>query len=146
MRQNLSHESYRDDQLVEVASDRAFGCTVGAILLVIGVAKALVAGIVTPVALLIVAPGIALLALGIVAPSCLAPLNRLWLKLGLAIAKVVNPIVLAVLFFLVLTPMALVMRLIGKRPLELAPDRTVPSYWMLRERLERDASSMRRQF
>lgn len=146
MRQNLSHENYQDDQMVEVGSDRAFGCTLGAILLVVGAAKAFTAETVTPVALLIAAPGIVLLLLGIVVPSWLGSLKRLWLKLGAVMATLVNPIVLALMFFLVVTPMALVMRIIGKRPLDLAPDRNAASYWIAREASERDGSSMRRQF
>lgn len=146
MRRDLSHENYHDDQTVEVGGDRKFGCTLGTILLLIGMAKAFTAGMVTPVALLFATPGVVLLSLGIVAPSCLSPLNRLWLKLGVAIAKLVNPIVLALLFFLVITPMGLIMRLIGKRPLRLIPERTAASYWIVREAAEGDPSSMRRQF
>jgi len=144
--QNLSHENYHDDQLVEVGSDRTFGCTVGTVLMVIGAAKAFMAGMVTPIAFLIFALGVVLLSLGIVAPCCLSAFNRLWSKLGAAIAKVVNPIVLVLLFFLAVTPMALVMRIAGKRPLRLVPDRTAASYWIVREPPNGEASSMRRQF
>jgi large-conductance mechanosensitive channel len=140
------HENYRDEEPTEGGSDRVFGCTVGSILIAIGTIKALVAGAVPPVACLILAAGALLLLLGIVAPSRLSVLNRLWLKVGTAIAKVVNPIVLALLFFLVITPMAIVMRMVGKRPLRLAPDRAASSYWIYREPPEGEAPSMRRQF
>ena len=147
MSQNFSlHENYGDDEPTEAGSDRAFGCTVGTILMAIGAAKTLMAAAVTPVAILIFAPGAVLLLLGIVAPSRLSALNRLWLKLGAVIAKIINPIVLAVLFFLVFTPMALVMRIAGKRPLRLVPDRTAASYWIARKPPEGGPSSMRRQF
>jgi hypothetical protein len=145
--QNFSlHENYRDDEPTEAGSDRAFGCTVGVILMVIGAAKALMAGTVPLVSCLIFAAGAVLLLLGIVAPSRLSALNRVWLKIGAAIARVVNPVALALLFFLVVTPMALVMRIAGKRPLRLAPDRTATSYWIRREPPEGGVSSMRRQF
>src|SRR5712671_27312 len=115
MSQNFSlHENYRDEEPTEAGSDRAFGCTVGTILMVIGAAKAFLAGALPPVACLIFAAGAVLLLLGIVAPSRLSALNRLWLKVGAAIAKMVNPIVLALLFFLVVTPMAIIMRIVGK--------------------------------
>jgi large-conductance mechanosensitive channel len=146
MVQNLSHENYSDDEPTKAGSDRAFGCTVGAILMAIGAAKALVAGAVTAAALVIFAAGAVLVLLGIGAPSRLSGLNRLWLKIGEVIAKIVNPIVLALLFFLVVTPMALVMRLAGKRPLRLVPDRTAASYWIAREPPEGGPSSMKRQF
>jgi large-conductance mechanosensitive channel len=145
--QNFSlHENYRDDEPIQAGSDRAFGCTVGTILMVIGAAKAYVAGALPLVACLIFAAGALLLLLGIVAPSRLSALNRLWLKVGAVISRVVNPIVLAVLFFIVVTPMAFLMRMVGKRPLHLAPDRSAATYWIKREPLEGGASNMRRQF
>jgi len=145
--QNFSlHENYRDAEPTEAGSDRAFGCTVGSILMVIGAAKALVAGAVHPVACLIFLAGALLLLLGIAAPSRLSTLNRLWLKIGILIAKVVNPIILALLFFLVVTPMAFVMRILGKRPLNLAPNRTAATYWIERRPPGGEASSMKQQF
>jgi hypothetical protein len=99
-----------------------------------------------PVVCLIFASGALLLLLGIVAPSRLSSLNRVWLKVGTAIAKVVNPIILALLFFLVVTPMAFFMRIVGKRPLRLAADRTAATYWIEREPPPGGASTMRRQF
>ena len=147
MSQNFSlHENYRDGEPTEAGSDRAFGCTVGTILIVIGAARAFVAGAIPLVGCLIFAAGALLLLLGIFAPSRLSALNRVWLRVGAAIAKVVNPIVLALLFFLVVSPMAFVMRMMGKRPLHLAPDRTAATYWIKREPPEGGASSMRRQF
>jgi hypothetical protein len=66
--------------------------------------------------------------------------------LGGALAKVVNPIVLALLFFAAVTPMALVMRMVGRRPLRLSPDRTAATYWIKRDPPDGGASGMRRQF
>ena len=145
MKHNFSlHENYSDEEPVEVGSDRTFGCTVGSILILIGATKAFVAGAAHPIACLAFAAGAVLLLLGIVAPSRLSKLNKIWLKVGTTIAKVINPIILAVLFFLVVTPMALVMRIVGKRPLRLAPDRMAATYWIERE--PGGASSMTRQF
>lgn len=140
------HENYRDEEPIEAGSDRAFGYTVGSILMVIGAAKAFVAGALPPLACSIFALGAVLLLLGIVAPSRLSALNRIWLRIGAVIAKVVNPIVLALLFFFVVTPMALLMRILGRRPLRLAPDRAASSYWIYRNAAQGEASSMRRQF
>jgi hypothetical protein len=145
--QNFSlHERYRDDERTEAGSDRSFGCTVGAILMALGAIKAFAAGAVTPFSLLIFLSGAVLLLLGLAVPLCLAPVKRLWLKIGAGIAMVVNPVILALLFFIVVTPMALVMRITGKRPLRLVPDRTSASYWIARQPLEGGASSMRRQY
>jgi hypothetical protein len=145
--QNFSlHENYRDEEPTDVGGDRAFGYTVGIILMVIGAAKAFVAGAIPLVACLIFTAGALLLLLGIFAPSRLSALNRGWLRVGATLAKVVNPIVLALLFFLVVTPMSFLMRVFGQRPLRLAPDRTAATYWIEREPLAGAASSMRRQF
>ena len=140
------HENYSDDAPIEVGGNRAFGCTVGTIAMVIGAAKAAFALEVTPISLSIFAAGAALLLVGIIAPSRLSVLNRLWLQLGAALAKVVNPVVLALLFILAITPLALVMRLMGKRPLRLAPDRAASSYWIAREVADGQPSNMTRQF
>ena len=148
MSENSSlHENYSDDEPIVATSDRAFGCTVGIILIGIGATKVLVAGAIRPFPCLVVAAGTLLLSLGILAPSRLSVLNKLWLKAGAAVAEVVNPIVLALLFFFVVTPIALLMRIVGKRPLRLAPDQTAASYWIYREPPEGETSaSMRRQF
>ena len=146
MSQNVSlHENYRDEEPAEAGGDRAFGCTVGSILIVIGAVKMFAAGTIPLVACLIFAAGALLLLLGIFAPSRLSGLNRAWSKLGGALAKVVNPIVLALLFFVAVTPMAFVMRMLGKRPLRLARDPAAATYWIKREP-EGEAPSMRRQF
>ena len=146
MSDNFSlHENYSDEEQAEAGSDRAFGYTVGSILIAMGAIKSFVAGAVSPIACLIFAVGAVLLLLGIMAPSLLATLNRLWLKAGSAIAKIINPIMLALLFLFVVTPMAFAMRIMGKRPLRLAPDRTAASYWIKRE-APGGVSNMKRQF
>jgi hypothetical protein len=66
--------------------------------------------------------GAFLFVLGIIAPRRLPVLNRIWLRIGAVLAMVVNPIVLMLLFLIVVTRMALLMLLLGKRPLCLAPD------------------------
>jgi hypothetical protein len=140
------HENYNDDEPVKTSSDRTFGCTVGTIAMVIGAVKALIAEAATPLALLIFVAGVMLLFFGLLAPARLSALNWYWLQLGAVIAKVVNPIILALLFILVVTPLAFSMRLTGKRPLRLAADPAAASYWIARAPGESRTSSMRRQF
>jgi hypothetical protein len=147
LRSNISlHEDFRDDEPIEVSSDRAFGCTVGSVLMLIAAAKALMAGMVGLTVLLIFSAGAALLLLGVVAPARLSTLNRLWMKIGAMMARVVNPIVLALLFFLVVTPVGALMRLLGKRPLRLTAEPDAPSYWIERMQSGSDPSSMKRRF
>jgi hypothetical protein len=66
-------------------------------------------------------------------PSALQPLNRLWLKLGLLLHKIVNPIVMALLFYGAIWPTGLVMRSRGKDLLRLKRDPSSDSYWIPRD-------------
>ncbi len=79
-------------------------------------------------------------------PSLLNPLNRLWLKLGLLLYKVVNPIVLGLLFYVTIAPIGLVMRAFGKDFLRLKLDRAAASYWIDREPPGPPPDSMKNQF
>lgn len=83
---------------------------------------------------------------GLLAPGILAPLNRLWVKLGLLMFHVVNPIVLGVLFYVVFLPIGLVMRRSGKDPLHLRFDSAADTYWIKRVPPGPPPESMRNQF
>ena len=79
-------------------------------------------------------------------PKALAPLNRVWTKLGLLIGRIVSPIVLALMFYLVVTPVGLLMRLTGKDPLRLRRESSEGSYWIVRHPPGPSGESMREQF
>jgi hypothetical protein len=78
---------------------------------------------------------------GLALPERLGPLQAAWMKLAHAISRVTSPIVLAVVFFLVITPIGLVMRLGGRNPIRHQP--VDSSFWFRRTG---DASDLRRQF
>ena len=59
-----------------------------------------------------------LFAAGVVAPGALGPVYRGWMRFGLALSRVTTPIIMAVIYFGILTPTGLAMRLFGRRPLE----------------------------
>jgi len=67
-----------------------------------------------------------------IAPKILAPLNKAWLKLGLLLGKIVNPIVLGIIFFGLLTPVAIVTKLFGRDELRLKLQ-NLDSYWIERD-------------
>ena len=69
---------------------------------------------------------------GFFAPALLRPLNKLWFQLGLLMGRVVSPIVLGILFFILITPIAILMRLFGRDELKLKK-RNVASYWVERQ-------------
>jgi hypothetical protein len=115
----------------ELPSERSFGLLFGGI----GLALAgwwLWHGRTVPA--LVAAPlGLAFAALALFRPRLLAPLNRAWFELGLLLGRIVNPVVLSLLFFLVMTPVALLLRLSGRDPLRLRLDRAAPTYWIERD-------------
>jgi hypothetical protein len=72
------------------------------------------------------------LAVAVLRPALLHPLNQAWMKFGLLLGRVMNPIVMGLLFFIVVAPTAIIFRMLGKDPLRLALDKSVPSYWIER--------------
>ena len=88
----------------------------------------------------------ALLAVALARPSLLHVPNLLWRRLGLLLGKIVNPIVLGLMFFLVFAPAALCLRLAGKDPLRLKKPIDGKSYWIPRDPPGPDPESMRLQF
>jgi Saxitoxin biosynthesis operon protein SxtJ len=122
-------DDLRRDSREEGSSNRAFGLVFSAIFLLIALGPLLVGRSVHTWSL--VAAGM----FGVVAlimPAVLAPLNRLWTRFGLLLHKIVSPLVLGIMFFLVITPMGLVMRVLGKDPLRLRRDPGAPTYWIER--------------
>jgi hypothetical protein len=79
-------------------------------------------------------------------PGILAPFNRLWTKFGMLLHNIVSPVVLAVLFYLVVTPTGVLMRLLGKDVLRLRFDGDATSYWIDRTPPGPDAESLKNQF
>lgn len=84
-------------------------------------------------------------AAALLAPARLRPLNRLWFKLGLALHKITNPIIMGVLFFGVILPIAMIFRALRADPLKLSFDRNASTYWTMRNTPD-EASDMSKQF
>lgn len=125
----VGHESFEREEQVVGSSDRSLGIVFAAVFALIGVVPWTFGGVLRLWALAI---GALFLALALLAPSLLAPLNRVWTKLGLLLHRVVSPVVLGIMFFLVITPLGLLMRVLGKRPLRLGFEREARSYWIER--------------
>lgn len=70
--------------------------------------------------------------LALVQPAVLMPVERLWMRLGEAMGKVMQPLVLGGIYFLLITPVAVLGRLFGRDPLRMRRT-TQPSYWIERE-------------
>ena len=76
----------------------------------------------------------------------LAPLNRLWLRLGVLLNRIVNPLVMGLIFFTAILPTGLLMRAWGKDPLRLRREPKAASYWIARESSDPPSESMKQQF
>lgn len=138
-----THEDLSRAQTVKKSSDRFFGLTFFVVFLIIALLPLLWQGSIRPIALGI---ALAFLAVSLVVPAWLAPLNRLWLKFGALLHSITSPIILGVMFFLVITPVGFLMRLAGKDLLRMKFDRDCASYWIRREPPGPEKNSLKRQF
>ena len=81
--------------------------------------------------------------LGIINSSLLTPLNRLWVKFGEILGLIIAPIVMAIVYFIILTPISLIVRLFGKDLLGINFKKNLNSYWIERKK---KLGSMDKQF
>jgi len=142
-RSPLVHERLAGEETVRGSSDRTFGLVIAGALGLVGLAPLVRGG---PVRWSCVAVAMVALALALGHPPALAPLNRLWLKLGLLLHAAVNPVVMGLLFYTTVTPMGLAMRLLGRDPLRLRLDPEAPTYWIPRHPPGPSPDTMPRQF
>lgn len=84
--------------------------------------------------------------LAFIAPRVLHPLNVAWMYLGLALNRVVSPLVMGVVFFAVFTPVALVLRAKGRDALRRGFERNLATYWIDRIPPGPDGKTLPRQF
>lgn len=82
--------------------------------------------------------GALFLTFSIVAPSLLTLLNKRWFEFGLLLGRLVSPIILGAIFFIVISPVALVTRFFGRDTLRIKK-RLIPSYWVAKEPADPDA-------
>ncbi len=141
MAEGALHEDLARDEPPKGSSDRSFGLVFAAAFAVLAAWPLLHGEVVRRWALV---PAAAFAALAFAAPRVLAPLNRVWMRFGLLLGRVMNPLVLGLLFFPVVTPMGLVMRLLGKDPLRRCLEPKAASYWI--ERRPPGPVPMSRQF
>jgi hypothetical protein len=139
----MAHEDLTRAQHVEGSSDRSFGLVFAAVFLLVA-AWPVLDGLAPRSWALGVAAVFALIAM--LRPKLLAQPNRWWIRLGLFLGKVVSPVALGVLFYGVLVPTGVLMRLAGKDPLRVKQDRKAASYWIERTPPGPPPDSMTNQF
>lgn len=139
----MSHEDLTREDEIEGSSDRSFGFVFAVVFAIIGAWPLLKSGTPRWWAFGIAA---AFAVVAVVMPSLLAGANKLWMKFGLLLAKIVSPIALGILFYLVFTPIGLLMRMSGKDPMRLKADPNATTYWIEREPPGPPPQSMTNQF
>ncbi len=124
-----THESFSRDEASAPSSNRTFGSVMAGFLALLALANGWHSGQVWPWELAI---AILLLTAALIKPSALGPLNRLWMKLGLLLHRIVNPIVMGLLFYGTIWPTSLVMRMRGRDLLRLKREPSSDTYWIAR--------------
>ena len=138
------HERLTAGEPLARGSDRAFGLAFAFVGAMAGGALPLIAGGEPRLWLLGIAA--ALLAVALARPGLLALPNRGWHRVRLLLSRIVNPLLMAVLFYGVVTPTGLAMRALGRDPLRLRRDPEAASYWIRRDPPGPDPESMAKQY
>ena len=120
--------------------NRSFGIIFFIVFLAIGLWPFLSAGEIRIWSLII---SLIFLTLGLLNSKILTPLNKLWSKFGELLGKIIAPIVMAAIYFLVLTPISFLTKILGKDLLKIKFSNKTNSYWIKREK---DLGPMNEQF
>ncbi|HEV7321396.1 MAG TPA: SxtJ family membrane protein [Ensifer sp.] len=142
---SISHGPLHEKPL-EGPSNRSFGYTVGGILLAIAIIKAWRHSEVTIIAGVLGLIGAVLVILAFVAPSTLTRANRLWMKLGLVLFKIVNPVVMFLIYVTTFVPIGFYLRLRGHDALAEQFDKNAKTYWIDKPEAGAVEATMKNQF
>lgn len=138
-----ANESLVSRRKVGSSSDRAFGIVFAVFFGIVGAWPLLGGGALRLWAVLV---GLAFLSVALIYPSLLGPLNRLWRLVGLALHHVINPAIMALIYFFAVVPIGLLLRARGKDLLRLKRDPGAQSYWIKRIPPVPPSGSMSKQF
>ena len=126
-------------QKIKIASNRSFGIVFFVVFLIISFYPLSNEGDLRIWSLVV---SIIFLLLGLFNSKILTPLNIIWFKFGIILGNIVSPIVMGLVFFCVITPIAIIMRLLGKDILNIKKNKK-KTYWIEKSKLK---SRMKNQF
>tara|TARA_B100000401_G_C52333740_1_gene497604 strand:+ start:178 stop:564 length:387 start_codon:yes stop_codon:yes gene_type:complete len=112
--------------VINKSSNRSFGIVFFIVFLIIGVYPLINQGEIRVWSVII---SLIFLLLGLINSKILTPLNYLWFKFGIFLGKIISPLIMGIIFFFVVTPIAILMRLLGKDLLNLKFNKN-QSYWI----------------
>ena len=111
---------------IKISSNRSFGIVFFIVFLLIAFYPLIYNGEIRIWSLIV---SLIFLILGLINSRILTPLNKLWFKFGILLGKIISPIIMGIIFFLVVTPIGLIMRFLGKDVLNLKFNAN-KSYWI----------------
>lgn len=137
---NLFHEKFDRKENVKLGSEKSFGLTFATVLFLIGMLPVLFQH---PPRTWAIALGVLFILISILKPAIFRVPNRIWFKFGLLLNRIISPLILALLFYFVFTPMGLALRLFKKDILNLKINKSLSTYWI---ESESQIGSMKDQF
>ena len=111
---------------VKISSNRSFGIVFFIVFLLIALYPLTYNGEIRVWSVII---SLIFLVLGLINSKILAPLNKYWFKFGIFLGKIISPVIMGIIFFLVVTPIGYIMRILGKDLLNLKYNKN-KSYWI----------------
>ena len=114
---------------IKIGSNRSFGIVFFVVFLIISLYP-LTHGVEIRLWSLIIS--LIFLTLGLLNSKILSPLNKIWFKFGIILGKIISPVIMGIIFFLVVTPTGLIMRILRKDILNLKYNQN-KSYWIKKE-------------
>ena len=111
---------------IKISSNRSFGIVFFVVFLLITIYPLTHGGDIRIWSAII---SVVFLVLGLLNSSILSPLNKIWFKFGIFLGKIISPLIMGIIFFLVVTPIGLIMRIFGKDVLNLKYNKN-QSYWI----------------
>ena len=125
---------------IKMGSNRSFGLVFFVVFLILGLWPVKSGG---EINILLILVSLVFLFLAITKSKFLTPLNKLWFKFGIKLGAIIAPIVMGVVFFLVVTQIGIMMKIIGRDLINKKINKNIKTYWLNRKKA---VGSMKRQF
>jgi hypothetical protein len=139
------HEEFSREHAVERASNKRFGLVVGGIAVAFGCIRAWWHSEIGWVSGVLIAIGLVLIVAALIKPDVLEGVHRGWMKLGLLLHKITNPIFLGGMYVIAIVPTGLMMRAFGLDPMGRRRPRG-DTYWIARDKGSSTAQSLEKPF
>lgn len=143
MKQSGTFENFDRKEKVKIASERSFGVIFSILFFTLAVLAWRRQSAILPI---YITAGSVTLALTLIAPFILRPLNLAWGRLGLLLHKVMTPVIMALMFFVVFLPLGFALTFFKKLSLQKSFDKELKTYWISRPESSPTPASMKNSF